>query len=125
MLFLGQTESLIHNDSNVRQLINAMIWRSVTVSRIICRNYRWCFIHWRVLCCARPDQLGYHATRCGLSKIVLQLQLIRLYCGSVSEFLNEEFPDKWIVRGTATPLSPMAWSPCITDLNAPDYSLWA
>jgi len=46
------------------------------------------------------------------------------YCGSVSEFLNEEFPDRWIVRGTAAPPSPMSWCPRIPDLTTPDYSLW-
>lgn len=97
--------------------------KSVTLSHIICRNYMWCFIHWHVLCCVRADHLGDHATRCGFSKMVLQLQLFHLYCGSVSEFFNEEFPERWIVRGTATPPSPMSWSPRIADLTTPDYSL--
>ena len=44
---------------------------NVTVSHIICRNYQWYFIHWHVLCCARADQLGDHATRCGFSKMVV------------------------------------------------------
>jgi len=44
---LGQTESLLH-DSHVRPLIHVMIWKSVTVSHIICRNYQWCFIHWQL-----------------------------------------------------------------------------
>jgi hypothetical protein len=45
---------------------------------------------------------SWPATRCGFSKMALQLQLIHLYCGSVSEFLKEEFPDRWIFRGTTS-----------------------
>ena len=100
MPFLGQTWSFLH-DSHVRPLIHVRIWRRVSVSHIICRNYQWFFIQCHVLCCARADQLGDHATRCGFSKMVLQLQLIHLYGGSVSEFLNE-FPDRWIFWGAAT-----------------------
>jgi hypothetical protein len=42
----------------------------------------------------------------------------------VREFLDEQFPGRWIGRGSASSPAPLKWPPRSPDLTTPDNSLW-
>jgi hypothetical protein len=42
----------------------------------------------------------------------------------VREFLDEQFPGRWIGRGSASSPAPLKWPPQRPDLTTPDNSLW-
>lgn len=46
------------------------------------------------------------------------------WSNNVLAILDQEFPDRWIGRGTANHLAPVAWPPRSPDLTACDYWLW-